>query len=255
MFTSEDQERLDIIDKAISKYTIAITQANLSTRPILDSSAATEKDTVGQNVTGQAVSEQHATEQHATEQHATEQHATEQHATEEHATEEHATEQHATKQHATDQNAAEQNVTVKVLNPRTAHATAQESPLKRREIKKEPAEESKISASRLVDNLNMEWDVDVNSSYVESSLQNLPKDAFGHITRYSQSRYCVRYGSADAHSARFESTLPNGSRYQGTRDVTQRSNRIIERIVQIHRDNKTALPAHILSQVKILLVY
>jgi hypothetical protein len=57
MFTLEDQERLDAIDKAISKYTIAITQANLSTGPILDSSAATEKDTVGQNATGQAVSE------------------------------------------------------------------------------------------------------------------------------------------------------------------------------------------------------
>jgi hypothetical protein len=45
MFTKEDEERLATINMAISKYAVAITQANLSTGPIPDSSAATEKDT------------------------------------------------------------------------------------------------------------------------------------------------------------------------------------------------------------------
>ena len=230
MFTSEDQERLDVIDKAISKYTIAITQANLSTGPILDSSAATEKDTVGQNVTGQAVSEQHATEHDATENKVAEQNATE-------------------------QNATEQNTTANEPYPRATHANAQESPPIHRQIKREPLGDSNLSTNRLVDDLDMAWDVNVNDTHVESSLQNLSKEAFGHIMKKSQARYCVRYGSADAHSARFESALPDGSKYNETRDVTQRSNRIVERIVQIHKDKKTALPMNILSKVKILLVY
>jgi hypothetical protein len=81
------------------------------------------------------------------------------------------------------------------------------------------------------------------------------KEAIGHIIRTSQARYCVGYGSADARSARFESTLPDGSKYQGTSDVTKRSNRIVERIVQFHKDKKEALPMDILSRVKVLLVY
>ena len=196
-----------------------------TTGPIPDSSAGTERDTVGQNVPEQAVTEQDATEQDATEHDATE------------------------------HDAAERNATANEPDPRATHANAQKSPSRDRKIKQEPLGESNMSTSRLVDNLNMAWDVSVNDTHVESSLQNLSKEAFGHIMRNSQARYCVKYGSADARSARFESALPDGSTYNETRDVTQRSNRIIERIVQIHRDNKTALPAHILSQVRILLVY
>ncbi|KZM24120.1 hypothetical protein ST47_g4738 [Ascochyta rabiei] len=160
-----------------------------------------------------------------------------------------------TELNATEVNVAEPNVTVNALNPGTTHANAQGSPSKHEEMKKERAEGSKMSTNRLVDNLNMAWDVNVSDTHVESSLHNHPKEAFGHIMRNSQARYCIRYGSADAHSARFESTLPDGSRYQETREVTQRSNRIVERIVQIHKDRKMTLPMNILSKVKILLVY
>jgi len=227
MFTKDDEENLDTVEKAISKYTVAMTQANLSTTtgPIPDSSAGTERDTVGQNVPEQAVTEQDATEQDATEHDATE------------------------------HDAAERNATANEPDPRATHANAQKSPSRDRKIKQEPLGESNMSTSRLVDNLNMAWDVSVNDTHVESSLQNLSKEAFGHIMRNSQARYCVRYGSADARSARFESALPDGSTYNETRDVTQRSNRIVERIVQIHKDRKEALPMNILSKVKILLVY
>ncbi|KAJ6280855.1 hypothetical protein J3E71DRAFT_362264 [Bipolaris maydis] len=109
--------------------------------------------------------------------------------------------------------------------------------------------------SRLVDDLNMAWDVNINRKHTEPSLQHLKKEVFGHIVRNSQTRCCVRYGSADAYSARFESTLPEGSEYNGTRDVTQRSIRIVERIVQMHRDKKQPLPMNILSQVQVLVVY
>jgi hypothetical protein len=232
MFTEDDQVTLNTIEKAISKYIAAMTQANLSTTagPIPDSSAATEKDTVGQNVTGQAVTEQRATEHGATE--------------------------HGAIQHdATEKKVAEQNATANEPYPRATHANAQKSPSIHRPIKREPLGDSNLSTNRLVDDLDMAWDVNVNDTHVESSLQNLSKEAFGHIMRNSQARYCVRYGSADARSARFESALPDGSKYNETRDVTQGSNRIVERIVRIHREKKTPLPMKILSKVKILLVY
>ena len=101
------------------------------------------------------------------------------------------------------------------------------------EMKQEPDEELKPQTGRLLDDLNMEWDVDLNKSYGESSLQNIPKDAFGHIVRNSRTRYCIRYGSGDARSARFESVLPNESKYSAQRDVTQSRNRIVEKIVQL----------------------
>jgi hypothetical protein len=48
-----------------------------------------------------------------------------------------------------------------------------------------------------MDDLNMAWDIDVDDRHIEPSLQNHNKEAFSHIMRNSQSRYCVRYGSAD----------------------------------------------------------
>ncbi|KAJ6201963.1 hypothetical protein J3E72DRAFT_181081 [Bipolaris maydis] len=126
---------------------------------------------------------------------------------------------------------------------------------KPKNIKQEFGGESKPSTGELIDDLSMKWDIDLNDSYGESSLQNLPKDAFGHIVRNSRTRYCIRYGSQDARSARFESILPNGSNYTTQRDVTQGSNRIVEKIVQHHRDTRTSLPMNILSQVRILVVY
>ncbi|KAJ5028936.1 hypothetical protein PSV08DRAFT_369867 [Bipolaris maydis] len=103
-------------------------------------------------------------------------------------------------------------------------------------------------------NIKQEYKVDINWRHTETSLQHLKKEVFSHITRNSLNRCCIRYGSADAYSARFESILPEGSPYLGTRDVTQRSNRIVKRIVQIHRDKKKALPMNILSEVQVLVV-
>jgi hypothetical protein len=159
--------------------------------------------------------------------------------------EQHATEQHGTKQHTPKQDVVEQNATV----------NAPDSVTKHERIKEEYAEESKIPTKRVEDDLGMEWYIDVSGTYVEPELQNLHKEAIGHIMRTSQACYCVGYGSADARSARFESALPDGSRYQQTRDVTKRSTRIVENIVQYHKDRKEALPMNILSNVKVLLVY
>jgi hypothetical protein len=221
VLNADDEAKSNTIENAISKYTGAKAQVT----PTPESSAATES---------------HATEQHTTEQHTTEQHTTDQHTTDQHTTDEHTTEQHAT---------------VNAPEPATKHVNDRESPSKYGEIKREPAEESKMTTNRYVDDLGMAWDVDVNDTHVELALQNQNKEAIGHIMRTSQARYCVGYGSADARSARFESTLPDGSKYQGTRDVTKRSNRIVERIVQFHKDKKEALPMDILSRVKVLLVY
>ncbi|KAF1967669.1 hypothetical protein BU23DRAFT_482654 [Bimuria novae-zelandiae CBS 107.79] len=107
----------------------------------------------------------------------------------------------------------------------------------------------------LVDDLNMTWDVDVEIQQNESSLRDLDRQVFGHLSRNSTTRYCIRFGSAAAYSAKFESTLPPNSTYNGSRDVTQRSNRIVEKIVQIHRDRKEQLPMEILSKVQILCIY
>jgi hypothetical protein len=223
MFTEEDDVRLKRVAEEIEKYNAVMAQVNLN--PIPESSA---------------VAEQYTTKQHTPEQNATEQHATEQH-----ATEQHATEQHATEQHTPEQNMVEQNAKDNAPDPVTKHGR----------IKKERADESKISTNRLMDDLGMVWDVDVGDAHVEPSLRNQEKAAIGHIMRTSQARYCMAYGPSDARSARFESSLPGGSIYKDTRDVTKRSNRIIERIVQVHKDRKEALPMDILSKLTVLLVY
>jgi hypothetical protein len=220
VLTTDDEARLAKLEREINMYAAAI---NLNPTP--ESSAAVE------------------------------QFATEQHATDYDATKHDATEANAAAQNATEENAADQNATVNAPDPVTTHSNAQESPSKHGGIKRESAEELKLTTNRFVDDLGMAWDVDVSDTHVELGLQNQNKEAIGHIMRTSQARYCVGYGSADARSARFESTLPDGSRYQGTRDVTKRSNRIVERIVQFHKDKKEALPMHILSRVKVLLVY
>jgi hypothetical protein len=221
VLNAEDEASSNTIENAISKYT----GAEAEVTPIPESSAAAEP---------------HTTEQHATEQHATEQHAAEQNAAE---------------QNAAEQNAAKQITTVNAPDPVTTHANTQKSPLKHGEIKKEHAEESKLSTDKYVNDLGMAWDVDVSDTHVEAALQNQDQNVIGHITKRSRALYCVTYGPADARSARFKSTLPDGSKYQGTRDVTQRSERIVEKIVQFHRDKKEPLPMNILSKVKILLVY
>jgi hypothetical protein len=127
----EDEASSNTIENVISKYT----SAKAKVTPIPESSAAAEP--------------------HTTEQHATEQHATEQHATEQHATEQHAAERNAAEQNAAEQNAAKQNTTVNAPDPVTTHANTQKSPLKHREIKKEHAEESKVSTNKYVNNLGM----------------------------------------------------------------------------------------------------
>ncbi|EMD65827.1 hypothetical protein COCSADRAFT_355211 [Bipolaris sorokiniana ND90Pr] len=145
---------------------------------------------------------------------------------------------------ATNPAATQPDVATHALDPKKTYAGDQQQSSGYGEMKKE-----------LIDNLNMKWDIDVNDSRGESSMQHLPKEVFGHIMKSSRTRYCVRYGSKEGLSARFESILPNASDYNQERDVTQGSDRIVEKIVQHHRDNKTALPMHILSQVKVLVVY
>jgi chemotaxis protein histidine kinase CheA len=243
MFTEDDEKRISSINIELKKYASAMTQVKVNSAPQPESSAAAD-----QHATGQQATEQQATEQQATEQQATEQQAKEQQAKEQQAKEQQAKEQQAKEQHAT-----AQNKTANAPSLGTTHANARESPSGRGDIKMEGTE-SKMPTKRLVDDLGMAWDVDVNDTHVELPLQNQEKAAIGHIMRTSQARYCVAYGS-EARSARFESSLPYGSRYQASRDVTKRSNRIVERIVQFHRDKKEALPMDILSRVKILLVY
>ncbi|KAJ6212904.1 hypothetical protein PSV09DRAFT_2395467 [Bipolaris maydis] len=151
--------------------------------------------------------------------------------------------------------ATQPDAAIHALDPEKRYASHQEGSSGHSKMKQELKEESKTFTQELVDNLNMTWNIDVNDSHGESSLQHLPKGVFGHIQRSSRTRYCVRFGSKEGLSARFESILPNGSDYKEERDVTQGSNRIVEKIVQHHRDEKTALPMNILSQVRILLVY
>ncbi|KAJ5025163.1 hypothetical protein J3E73DRAFT_392408 [Bipolaris maydis] len=148
--------------------------------------------------------------------------------------------------------ATQPSITTHVLDPKKTFTSNQERSSGYRKTKQEPSEESKSFTHKLVDSLNIKWDVDVNNSHGESSLQHLPKEVFGHIIKGSRTRYCVQYRSNEGLSARFKSILPNGSNYKEERDVTQGSNRIVEKIVQHHRDNKTALPINILSQVKVL---
>ena len=89
------------------------------------------------------------------EQHATELNATKLNATKLNAAEPNAAELNAAELNATEQIVAEQTAVVNALDSGTARANAQENPLKPREIKKESAEELKMSTNRLVDNLNM----------------------------------------------------------------------------------------------------
>jgi hypothetical protein len=232
MFTDDDEKRLKEIEKALDGYdrTMAQTNPNPATAVIPEASTAAESDTTVPDATRHDKSQQEAIGQSTAEQ-------------------------GVTKQNVGGQEATAQNPTGSVPDLETPHASALGTFSKGQHVKKEYEDKPKTSTNRLVDDLNMAWDVDMDDTHLESSLQNHDREAFGHIMRNSQTRYCVRYGSADAYSARFESTLPQGSRYQETRDVTQRSNRIVERIVQLHRDRKQALPMDILSKVKVLVVY
>lgn len=224
IFAEDDENQMSSIRAELEKYNSAMTQVNINTATRPESSVAAG------------------------------QHAAEQNATMRNSTEQNASGQDATMQNATEQNATELNATANAPNPGTTHANAQESPSEQGEIKREHAEESKMPTQRLVDDLGMAWDVDVNNTCVDPSLQGQEKSAIGHIMRTSQARFCVTYGSK-ARSARFESSLPHGSQYQGSRDVTKRSNRIVEKIVNHHKEKKEALPMDILSKVHILLVY
>jgi len=232
MFTDGDDKRLEEIQKALAGYDDVIAQT--STNPVIiappEASTTSESDTVIQGTTTQDATQQQATRQDVAQQ-------------------------KATGSNVGGPSTTGQHAAASTPGPEPTHANAPGTLSKDRKVKQEPQEEPKTSTNRLVDDLDMAWDVDVDDRHIEPSLQNHNKEAFGHIMRNSQARYCVRYGSADAYSARFESTLPDGSRYQETRDVTQRSNRIVERIVQLHRDRKQALPMDILSKVRVLVVY
>lgn len=220
--TDEDDKALEAIEKKLQGYEKVMTQANINapTEASPETSTPATDNTVHQDVLMDDTAQQGAT-----------------------------------REDVAGAGATGQQLTARTPGPDTTHGSALQSLSRNRKVKEEPHEESRVSTNRLVDDLHMAWDVDIDDRHVEPSLQNQEKEAFGHMMRNSQTRYCVRYGSADAYSARFESTLPNGSRYRETRDVTQRSNRIVERIVQHHRDKKQALPMDILSKVKVLVVY
>ncbi|CAN9239272.1 unnamed protein product [Alternaria alternata] len=232
MFTDDDDQRLKEIERALAGYDSAMAQANTNPGTVAspEAGATSDGDTVIQGTTTQDAMQQEATEPDTGGLDAT----------------------------GPDMGGLDvtgQRATVNTPDPEPTHTNVLGALSKDLKIKREPREESKASTNRLVDDLDMAWDVDVDDRHIEPSLQNQHSEAFGHIMRNSQTRYCVRYGSADAYSARFESTLPAGSRYRETRDVTQRSNRIVERIVQHHKDNKLPLPMGILGKVKVLVVY
>ncbi|CAG5137495.1 uncharacterized protein ALTATR162_LOCUS131 [Alternaria atra] len=222
MFTDDDDQRLKEIERALAGYDSAMAQANTNPGTVAspEAGATSDSDTVIQGTTTQDAMQQEATEPDTG-----------------------------------GLDVTGQRATVNTPDPEPTHANILGALSKDRNVKREPREEPKASTNRLVDDLDMAWNVDVDDRHIEPSLQNHNREAFGHIMRNSQTRYCIRYGSADAYSARFESTLPAGSRYRETRDVTQRSNRIVERIVQHHKDNKLTLPMDILSKVKVLVVY
>ncbi|KAI4940883.1 hypothetical protein J4E91_011140 [Alternaria rosae] len=232
MFTDEDDKTLEDIEKKLQGYEEVMAQAN--TNPAIvaspEASTSTTIDTVRQGASMDDAAQQQATREDVARRALAE-------------------------PDVAGAGATGQQLTARTPGPETTHGSALQSLSKNGKVKEEPQEESRVSTNRLVDDLHMAWDVDIDDRHVEPSLQNQDKEAFGHMMRNSQTRYCVRYGSADAYSARFESTIPNGSRYRETRDVTQRSNRIVERIVQHHRDKKQALPMDILSKVKVLVVY
>jgi hypothetical protein len=224
LFADEDEKQMSSIRAELEKYNSAMTQVNINTATRPESSVAA----------GQQAAQQNATEQNATEQN--------------------ANIQNASGQDASGQDATMQNATANAPNPGTTHANGQRSPPEQGETKREHTGGSKMPTQRLVDDLGMAWDMDVNNTCVDPSLQGQEKSAIGHIMRTSQARFCVTYGSK-ARSARFESSLPHGSQYQGSRDVTKRSNRIVEKIVNYHKEKKESLPMDILSKVHILLVY
>jgi hypothetical protein len=126
------------------------------------------------------------------------------------------------------------------------------------EEREEERQEAAPATKKIVDGgLGMEWDIDADSNSIEPALQKLDKEAFGHLTRYSTTRYLVRYGLPGAYSARFESSLPMNSKYNedNERNVSQGSDRILEKILQKHRETKTVVPDNIIRNLKILVIY
>lgn len=114
---------------------------------------------------------------------------------------------------------------------------------------KDVGEDTKIGS----DDLNIEWDI--------SGVQNIdphkhvPQVAYGHLLSRSKMRYCIRYGSPDAFSTLLECIPPPHASYKDNKDVTKRSDRIIQAIVEHHRSLKEPLPMRILSKAKILSIY
>jgi hypothetical protein len=127
------------------------------------------------------------------------------------------------------------------------------------ESKDEPKDEPKdpqILTERLEDDLDMSWNVEVVDKQVSPLLgKGHSEEAIGHLRKGLTTKYLIRRGNADAYTVVWENTLPAGSKYKETRNVTQIGHRIIEQIVQAHKTAMTPLPMDILSKVKIILVY
>tara|TARA_R110002003_G_scaffold572_1_gene20508 strand:- start:1202 stop:2599 length:1398 start_codon:yes stop_codon:yes gene_type:complete len=123
-----------------------------------------------------------------------------------------------------------------------------------RELDDHPRTMTEPTTERQVDDLNMAWNISSVASKRTPSLDNCKEEVMGHLKRGPITRYLIRKGNENAYSVIWTSTPPN-SDYKHNRDVTQRSNRIIESIVQAHRDDKTPLPMDILSNLEIIVPY
>jgi hypothetical protein len=114
---------------------------------------------------------------------------------------------------------------------------------------------TEASEETLIDELGTEWNVNVANTQSKSAFHDLDTEVIGHIVKRPAIQYVRRVGNKDACSAFLDSQLPQGSSYKEERDVTQRSNRILENILQKHRDRKEPIPAKIRSALTVLLVY
>jgi hypothetical protein len=70
-------------------------------------------------------------------------------------------------------------------------------------------------------------------------------------------QYLIRYGDKGANSLQFKNMLPNGIDYNELNklEVSNRSNRIVEKIIDYYAEKRSRLPMKILSAIAILRVY
>jgi hypothetical protein len=85
------------------------------------------------------------------------------------------------------------------------------------------------------DELDIEWDIDLDNTQVVSPLEGVENVVMGHFVKSGRVYYVQRYGDKMSSSAVVSSELPQGSTYNLEVDVTERSNRILELILEKHK--------------------